>query len=234
LVKTGEMIADQLRRQIVQGELAIGDKLLPEDELTANFGIARTTLREGLRILESQGLVRIRRGRGGGGTVTSPDVEHLAKGLAVALQLDHTTVGDLDDVRQLLEPQLAAWLAKEHTDDDVREIEKAIDAAAAATEDNVAFGRAAARVHETLMERSGNRTLAILSRLLHELVQHYYDLSASHSDVAENKRAVRSYRRLVQLIKAGDAEAAEAHWRKQMSYTINAQDRSLPLDLFRD
>jgi DNA-binding FadR family transcriptional regulator len=228
------MVADSLRRQIVHGDLAIGDKLLSEDQLTTYFGIARTTLREGLRILESEGLVEIRRGRGGGGVVTRPNLEHLAKELGVTLQLAHTTVGDLDDVRQLLEPLLAGWLAGDHSSDDLRALEDAADAAAEAADDDdaLAFGRACARVHETLMERSGNRTLATLSRLLHELVQDYYDLSASLSDSPNHQRAVRSYRKLIRLIEQGDVEAAEVHWRTQMSTTINSQDRQDPLELF--
>ena len=107
-------------------------------------------------------------------------------------------------------------------------------AKAADADDFEAFGRAAARVHETLMERSGNRTLATLSLLLHELVQDYYDRSAELSDRSTVQQAVRSYRKLIRLINAGDAEAAEVHWRKQMSYTINTQDRYRTLDVFRD
>jgi len=129
---------------------------------------------------------------------------------------------------------LAAWLALKHTDEDLRALREAIDEADKASEagDTVAFGWAAARIHETLMERSGNRALAIMSRLLHELVQEYYGRSASLSDVAKLRRAVRSYRKLLRLIEAEAADSAESHWRTHMSYTIDNQDRSQPLDLF--
>ena len=119
LPKTGEVVAERLRRQIARGELTIGQRLPPEDELTAVFGIARTTLREALRILESQGLVEIRRGRTGGPVVTMPKIDSLAEGLAVTLQLQGTTAGDLDVARQLIEPRLAARLAAKHTADDL-------------------------------------------------------------------------------------------------------------------
>ncbi len=55
-------IADQLRRQILTGELKPGDKLPPERELALKFGTNRNTLREALRILEAVGLVHIRQG----------------------------------------------------------------------------------------------------------------------------------------------------------------------------
>ncbi len=234
--KTGEVVADHLRRLIARGELQIGDHLPPEDELTIDFGVARTTLREGLRILESQGLIRIRRGRGGGGIVTSPDLERLAKGLAVALQLQQTTMGDLDDARQLLEPRLVARLAYAHEPEDLVSLAEAVDVAAEAAEadDTAAFGRAALAVHETIMELAGNRTLATLSRLLHELVATYYEQAAARSDQARMRRAVRSYRKLVRLIDAGDADAAEGHWRRQMAYTIEGIDPAEPLDAFED
>jgi len=234
--KTGEVVAEHLRRQIARGELRVGDHLRPEDELTAEFGVARTTLREGLRILESQGLIRIRRGRGGGGVVTTPDLDLLGTGLAVALQLQATTMGDLDDARQLLEPALVAHLARDCVPEDLAALTAAIDNAAFAAEadDNESFGRAAAVVHETIMERAGNRTLGTVSRLLHGLVVAYYKRSAARSDQPTMRRAVRSYRKLVSLIEAGDAAGAEDHWRRQMSYTVGAHDRLQPIDAFDD
>ncbi len=234
--KTGEGIAEKLRRRIATGKLAIGDFLPPEDEITSQFGVARTTAREALRILESQGLIRIRRGRGGGGVVTSPKVEHLAESLAVMLQLQHVTIGDLYDARQLLEPQLAARMAAQHSPEDVRALGEAIERASEAAEaaDRGAFGAAAAGVHEALMERSGNRTLATLSRLLHELVLEYYERATSDTGQAAMRKAVRSYRKLLRLIEEGDAADAESHWRKQMSYTIDRTRRDERFDTYAE
>ncbi len=234
--KTGEVVANTLRRRIVNGELAIGERLPPEEELTAVFGIARTTLREALRILESQGLIEIRRGRGGGPVVTMPDDENLAQGMAVLLQLRRTTVGDLDEARQLIAPSLAAALAASHTDDDIVALTCAIDAAsdAAEADDRHAFALAAALVHETIVERGGNTTLATISKLLHELVQQYYMTSVRHTDQAMMRRAVRSYRKLVRLVEAGDVEKTEEHWRKQMRFTVQRHDAEQPLRLFDD
>jgi GntR family transcriptional repressor for pyruvate dehydrogenase complex len=234
--KTGEVVAERLRRQIARGELTIGQRLPPEDELTAVFGIARTTLREALRILESQGLLEIRRGRTGGPVVTMPKIDSLAEGLAVTLQLQGTTAGDLDVARQLIEPRLAARLAEAHTADDLAALQTAAERAARAADasDRVAFGVAAVAMHETLMERAGNTTLTTFSRLLHALVAQYYITSAALSDQEKMQRAVRSYRKLVRLIDAGDAHGAEEHWRKQMTFTIEGWQRNQRVDLFEN
>jgi DNA-binding FadR family transcriptional regulator len=222
--KTGEAIAANIRGQIASGELAIGDRLPTEDELTEQYGIARTTLREALRILESQGLIRIRRGRGGGATVTMPDLVRLAEPLAVVLQLRQTTTADLDAARLLIEPHLAAWLAENRRSDDLLVLRHGVEQAAAAADadDHDEFGRAAARIHSTILERGGNETLSVVSQLLHRLVVHRYMIGARMSDQALLQRAARSYRRLYELIEQRDGEGAAVHWEKQMKWTSRA------------
>ncbi|HNI35288.1 MAG TPA: GntR family transcriptional regulator, partial [Microthrixaceae bacterium] len=102
--KTYAVLAVELRDRILNGELAEGERLPVEDDLVEQFGVARSTLREALRVLESQGLITIRRGRGGGPVVTHPDLAPISMALAVSLQLQGTTVADLDEARRLIEP----------------------------------------------------------------------------------------------------------------------------------
>jgi len=235
-LKTHELVARTMREQILRGELSVGQRLPPEDELTEQFGIARTTLREALRVLESQGLIVIRRGRGGGPEVTHPDLRPASSALAVALQLDGVTVGDLDDARRLIEPRVAAQLAATHDVADIVAIEAAIDTAHEAAERNDvrAFGMAADGVHATIMERSLNRTLAMIARLLRDLQRDYYVQAGGRATQSQMRKAVRSYRKLVNYIREGDAEAAEQHWTAQMSYTVSNVERnqvlSAPVD----
>src|SRR5688500_1958208 len=147
-MKTYVVVADQLRRRILGGELAEGERLPVEEELTAQFGVARTTLREALRVLESEGLIAIRRGRGGGPFVTHPDLGPISLALAASLQLQGASVGELDEARRLIEPQIAGQLARRHGDGDgdldLTALEAAIDRADAAAEDDdpLEIGRA--------------------------------------------------------------------------------------------
>ena len=127
--KAGEVVAERFRRQIANGTLVIGHQLPSEEELTTMFGIARTTLREALRVLESQGLLEIKRGRGGGGIITMPRLDNLSQSLALVLQLQHTTLGDLDDARMMIEPPLAGRLASQHSDEDLEVLSAIVDRA---------------------------------------------------------------------------------------------------------
>lgn len=231
--KAHEDVADDLRSRILAGELSVGDRLPPEDELTVRFGVARTTLREALRVLESQGLIRIQRGRGGGPVVTQPDLEPLGVALSVLLQLRGTTIGDLDRARQMIEPQIAGELAQRRDPQDVAALRDAVTQAATAAESpdpTAAFGAASARFHEVLIERSGNQTLTTISGLLHMLVRSFYARSMNQDTPRDTmRRAVRSYAKLVDLIEAGDQQAAVSHWEAQMTYTISHQDPDTPI-----
>ena len=233
--KTGAAVAAGIRRRIATGELQIGDRLPTEEELTESYGIARTTLREALRVLESEGLIHIRRGRGGGATVTMPDLGRIAEPLAVMLQLRATTAFDLDEARLLIEPRLAAWLAINHTEEDLARLRAAVGEASQAAEanDQIAFGEAAGRLHGTIIERGGNQTLSVISQLLHRLVLSRYIDGAMRADQAMMRRALRSYWKLVDLIADGEADRARRHWEEQMHWMLTRSSDSL-LDIYAE
>ena len=72
--KVSELLADRLRGQILGQGIKAGEVFSSEPELIARFGLARGTVREALRLLESEGLITIRRGRSGGIEVREPDL----------------------------------------------------------------------------------------------------------------------------------------------------------------
>ena len=217
--RTSEVVAQSIRDQIANGELVPGDRFPAEDDLMRVFGIARTTLREALRVLESEGLVEVVRGRMGGPRVTRPNVDHLAKSFAMLLQLDGVKPADVYAARQVIEPELVRSIARGGDPAVIAELNEAVEAAASVVDDGAAFGRAATVVHETIAEHGGNATLATFSRLLHEVVAGFYLRTGGSAPFEDRQRAVRSFRKLVRLVEAGDVDGAEAHWRRQMAYT---------------
>ena len=70
--RTAEIVADELRRQIIDGELTDGDLLPRQEVLVEQFNVSLVSLREALRILETEGLVSVRRGNRGGAVVHAP------------------------------------------------------------------------------------------------------------------------------------------------------------------
>jgi hypothetical protein len=99
LPKMADIVAADLRRQIIAGELEEGDPLPPEDQLMQHAGVARTTVRGALRILESEGLLVVQRGAHGGARIRTPSVSNVARYIGLVLQCEGATLRDVYDAR---------------------------------------------------------------------------------------------------------------------------------------
>ena len=110
--KAAELVASDLRRQIIRGILTAGDALPNETALMEVYDVSRPTLREALRILESEGLVSVKRGAHGGARVHLPDIGVAAKYAALMLQVRGATIEDVFQARRVLEPAAVRMLAE--------------------------------------------------------------------------------------------------------------------------
>jgi GntR family transcriptional regulator, transcriptional repressor for pyruvate dehydrogenase complex len=120
-----DKITTELQGRISQGNLKAGEKLPSERNLSVDFGVGRTTIREALKSLVVRGLV-IRKGRGV--IVTEPEnISPPATDLAdLAVQV---SIRQLYEVRKLIEVQMAGWAAQRATTDDVEVIRRSIEPA---------------------------------------------------------------------------------------------------------
>lgn len=222
LPKKADLVARTLRRQIVDGELAAGDALPSEDILMAQVGAARTTVREALRILESEGLVIIRRGAGGGARIRTPDVPTVARYIGLFLQSQGTTLADVHAARIMLEAPAAGLLAKaEERGPIVAALRDALDAEAEVLDRPAELSRAHGRFHQLIVQLSGSETFEVLTAVANRLIQVQADrFMATHgteqSTLEHSQQAHRAHRRLVELISAGAAQDAEELWRRHL------------------
>ena len=100
--RISEIIVEQIRLLMRQGQLKPGDRLPPERDLCERFGVSRVTVREALRTLESSGLVEIRVGARGGAFVTVPSSNRVGEGLADLLTLSVISAADVTEIRMIL------------------------------------------------------------------------------------------------------------------------------------
>jgi GntR family transcriptional repressor for pyruvate dehydrogenase complex len=226
--KTAELIARQLRGQVVRGDLNPGDTLPPEIQLLSQFGVSRPTLREAFRILETEGLISIRRGARGGARVMAPDLSVAARYVGLLLQVQGTTIADVYEARMVTEPVCAGMFARRRTKADlvelrtcVEDLRTLVEAGSKRFPDSAQWSAVTYRMHELILKGSGNNTLAIQGGVLQDIVAtHLASVIARGFDEAEAperfRRTVRSYQKLADLIEARDAEGAEAHWRTHM------------------
>src|SRR3984957_5061943 len=124
-VSTGrisEIIVDQIRALMRQGQLKPGDRLPPERDLCERFGVSRVTVREALRMLESSGLVQIRGGARGGAFVTAPSGDRVGEGLADMLTLSVISAADVTEVRMILEVGIVPLVCERATEEDLADL----------------------------------------------------------------------------------------------------------------
>ena len=218
-----EQIADELRRLIISGELDEGDSLGHEPDLIERFGVSRPSLREALRILEAEGLISVIRGVLGGVVVHRPDQRQTARTAALVLQARNVSLADVFDARTIIEPAAVRLVASGRgRRGSARRLRALIAEQEQVIDDPAAFGQANARFHEELVAMAGNQTLTIVAEMLNEVVARAVT-AVSQAEVADGgstatrRRGVRSQERLAALVEAGEAEAAEEHWRTHMT-----------------
>jgi len=226
--KTAELIAADLRRQIVRGDLRSGITLPSEVRLMQQYGVSRPTLREAFRILETETLISVRRGARGGAQVMTPDLSVAARYVGLLLQLQDTTIDDVYEARLVAEPYCARLLAGRRTPQDLAdlracagELRAVVEAGPAAVPDPGRWSGLTYRFHELILQRSGNTTLAVQGGVLQDIVATHLraTVTARFGEAGQSAafpRVIRSYDKLIRLVEAQDGDGAETHWRRHL------------------
>jgi DNA-binding FadR family transcriptional regulator len=216
--KAGAMVAAHLRRQIILGELPEGATLPCEDDLMVQFGVARPTLREALRILEAESIIVVRRGVGGGPRVKAPDATVAASYTGLILQHRGALLVDVYNARTDLEVSALAQLVARRGTAHLKELRALLDEGKSLVDDGAAFGVHDARFHQTMVQLSGNETLSVLIGMLYHIIAaHNQRFLASHSHSAEKSPTVqRAHEKLLSLLEARDTDGAQRFWRRHL------------------
>ncbi|MBV9843117.1 MAG: FadR family transcriptional regulator [Sphingomonadaceae bacterium] len=221
--KAAELVADQIRRAIIRGTLRDGDSLPAEAHLIAEYQVSRPTIREAIRILESEGLIAVSRGARGGARISSPTFALVARAAGVTLQSKGATLGDIYEARTIIEPPAARLVAMRGGADAVATLRRQLDHELTLVGDRIAASLAIADFHRILVELCGNVTLTMLAHSLQDLVERHLALSqrreTSRDEAALAKRmrfGLRSHAKLIEYVEKGDGEGAELHWHNHM------------------
>ncbi|MFI5798062.1 FadR/GntR family transcriptional regulator [Streptomyces sp. NPDC051677] len=205
--KASDVLAAEVRERILSGEFGEGTALPPERQLVEQTGLSRATVREALRILEVEGLLEIRPGRGGGAFVHRPGRESLANTVQLVIRGQRIRLEALHETREAIEPACAALAARRRTDQDLAELDAAHAELVGAEEDVQRFLRANVRWHTVVAQAGGNELLigfmSALSRSIHAATNLERFLDA---DIRE--LTARAHARITDAIRAGDEAAA--------------------------
>jgi DNA-binding FadR family transcriptional regulator len=167
-MRLAAQVACRIEADVVRRGWPVGESLGSEPELRVQHGVSRAVLREAVRLVEHHQVARMRRGPNGGLFVSAPDAGPAARAMAIYLEYVGTSVDDLMQARQLLEP-LAASLAARHLGEDGIEL---VRRTLTAETEEVGDGSVEA-LHRVLGELSSNAVLRLFIDVLIRLTSRY-------------------------------------------------------------
>jgi DNA-binding FadR family transcriptional regulator len=191
-----EDIAEQIRNEILNGARAVGERLPVESTLAGDFGVSRSTIREALRVLGSEGLIETTRGVSGGSFVVKAGPEkvseYLESSLGVLSDQETISAAELLQTRELLEATAAGLAAERRTSAHLSAMRDSL-------EQELEF-------HTALLAAAQNRLLEVIAVPVLRLV-------CSRLPEAEGARSGSldgDHQRILERIEAGDPEGAAA------------------------
>lgn len=226
--KASDLLAEQLRERILVGEIGDGEALPTERELAEQSGLSRASVREGLRILEIEGLITTRLGRNGGSAARRPTHEAVARSVNLFIRGQRTLFRSLLETRDALEPTCARLAATRRTEADIRDLEALQQRLEASYGDIPAFLDANLEWHLAVARASQNELLAAFMAAISDALHAGTDLENFNSDQVRTA-VIRAHRRVTDAIRDRDAEAAARRMGRHVSaYAEQVRRRAAP------
>ena len=207
-----EEVVSQVHEMVREGKFKAGDQLPTERELAETFKVSRTSVREALRALETQGLIVSR--TGAGNFVADLPVESLIAPLAAMLIEEKDALADIFEMRKLIEPHIASLAAERATKRDIERMKKILDKQRDAVSRGETGVEADAELHFAIGRATQNQALEKLVSGLMDILSHSREESLQTKD--RRRASIESHRKILSAIEVHDRKKA----REAMLYHI--------------
>jgi GntR family transcriptional repressor for pyruvate dehydrogenase complex len=210
------VLADELRARIRSGDWPEGLALPTERELSAQTSLSRTTVREALRMLEVDGLIEIRPGRGGGARVRRPAGDEMTRQLELFIWGRNIGVEHLHDVRTALEALGAEGAARNRTEADLADLVAKTVAVEAAVGNLTRYLDANLAWHMAIVRASHNELLISFMEVLSQAIHDATEIAAFDSEEVRMS-TLKIHRAILAAVVDGDADAARRRMTRHVS-----------------
>ncbi|HEX4284807.1 MAG TPA: FadR/GntR family transcriptional regulator [Terracidiphilus sp.] len=190
-----EMLRDGLLKQ--------GSRLPPERELAAHFNVARSSLRQALKVLEVMGIITQKVGNGSYFNTDTSAV--LSVPMEFLFLLDDTSVGELTELRQLIEPGLARLAAERATSEDIALLHQSVRDFEASGKDNLKLVSSDLLFHRAIFQASKNGPAASVFHCIHRAMAKMILVTSQLVDV---EHTLAFHKPIMQAIERRDGEKA--------------------------
>ena len=193
----------RFQQMLGEGVLSPGTKLPAERELAVHFGVARSSLRQALKVLEIMGVITQKIGDGSYLNRDASSV--LAVPMEFLFLLDDTSVQELVELRFLIEPALAGKAAQRATSDDIALLRQSITDLENSKRDRVKLVASDLLFHRVIFQASGNR---LTGRLFHTIHRAMLNMMMVTSQLVDMEHTVAFHKPILSAIEKRDPELA--------------------------
>jgi len=211
--RLSEEIIEQVRDLITSGRLKPGDRLPAERELAQTFSVSRSAVREAIRAMESLGIVEVRPGEGT--FVAASHRSHGRDPITGTLYRAWSTQLKLFEVRQVIEPDLAALAARRATAGHIEKLHAILNEQEAGIRNGESGGKQDTMFHYVTAEATGNEVLVQIMDSLMDLLSKTREASLQHDK--RPAQSLKQHRAILHAIEARNPLVAERRMREHIS-----------------
>jgi GntR family transcriptional repressor for pyruvate dehydrogenase complex len=224
--KTAVIVAQRIMRDVVRRGVKAGDLLPPENTMLELYGAGRGTLREALRLLESQGVISIKPGPGGGPVLLVPDASHLADTIVLLMELKGAPFRSIAEVRVAMEPMICALAAEHISEESLDELQQTIKQMRENLEEEYLFLEANKRFHDIIAWSSGNVLFGYLVESLLEIM----DGTVIGVDYPPSRRIgmLKAHEEIFEALSIRDSQASRIRMREHVDAYVTYIERKFP------
>ena len=210
-----QQVFDQLRQQILSGSWKPGDKLPSENELAAQFGVSRVTVRNALQKLSGLGLLETRFGEGS--FIRGPEAGAALNQLVPMLYLGRETLRDILIFRRMVEGPICEIACRRATDGEIEQLRQLLGQMERAEADLAAFARLDSQFHELLARLTRSRMMQQIYQIIDDAIQSSYKQHARRQSVLVT---LRWYREILAAFEARDSARARQAMEQSLDQTF--------------
>jgi DNA-binding FadR family transcriptional regulator len=212
--KVSEVVARSIAQDIATRDLPPGSMLPPEGAMLERYKVGRASLREGLRILEIQGLITIKPGPGGGPVVAAANSQDFGRMATLHYQGVRATFRDIIEARLVIEPLMARLAAERQDPDLLDELRQVSVRTGEGLEDGLTYQTSSKAFHTVVSGASGNPVLNLFACSLQDV--YAARVSGFLFPIDARARVHDDHNAIIKAIQSGDAKKAERLMREHM------------------